>query len=140
LGMLRSARLQISEGHLENQVWYRKLDDEARNQYRQSGRSLVMALASHLSSTSEGMEAEARSLGYEYASRGQRCGLTSVEAAHAFQFFRTAVMDSVLIAYETSGVRSPQAWAEMVRKMITFSDLIMLTLLETYEAFQRGAR
>jgi excisionase family DNA binding protein len=140
LGMLRTTRLQISEGHLEDQDWYRKLDEDARHQYRQSGRSLVMGLAGHLSSSGEGMEAEARSLGYEYASRGQRCGLTCVEAAHAFQFFRTAVMDSVLNAYETSGVRSPQAWAEMVRKMITFSDLIILTLLETYEAFQRGAR
>jgi excisionase family DNA binding protein len=139
-GMLRTTRLQIGEGHLENQEWYHKLDEEARQQYRLSGRSLVQGLASHLSSTGEGMEAEARSLGYEYASRGQRCGLNCVEATHAFQFFRTAVMESVLGAYETAGVRSPQAWTDMVRKIITFSDLIMLTLLETYEALQRGTR
>ena len=94
-------------------------------------RSLAGAGAGRLISaaTGEGMEAEARSLGYEYASRGQRCGLNCVEAAHAFQFFRSAVMESVLNAYETAGVRSPQAWTDMVRKMITFSDLIMLTLL-----------
>ena len=139
-GMLRTTRLQIGEGHLEEQDWYRKLDDEARQQYRLSGRSLVQGLAGHLSSTGEGMEAEARSLGYEYASRGQRCGLNCVEAAHAFQFFRAAVMESALGAYEAAGVRSPQAWTDMVRKMITFSDLIMLTLLETYEALQRGTR
>ena len=139
-GMLRTTRLQIEEAHLENQEWYRKLDDEARQQYRLSGRSLVQGLAGHLNSTGDGMEAEARSLGYEYASRGQRCGLNCVEAAHAFQFFRSTVMESVLNAYEASGVRSPQAWVDMVRKMITFSDLIMLTLLETYEALQRGAR
>ena len=139
-GMLRTTRLQIEEAHLENQEWYRKLDDEARQQYRLSGRSLVQGLAGHLNSTGDGMEAEARSLGYEYASRGQRCGLNCVEAAHAFQFFRSTVMESVLNAYEASGVRSPQAWVDMVRKMTTFSDLIMLTLLETYEALQRGAR
>ena len=139
-GILRTTRLQIGEGHLESQEWYRKLDDEARQQYRLSGRSLVQGLAGHLSSTGDGMEAEARSLGYEYASRGQRCGLNVVEAAHAFQFFRAAVMESVLNAYESAGVRSPQAWTDMVRKMITFSDLIMLTLLETYEAMQRGTR
>jgi excisionase family DNA binding protein len=139
-GILRTTRLQIGEGHLENQEWYRKLDDEARQQYRLSGRSLVQGLSGHLSGTGEGMEAEARSLGYEYASRGQRCGLNCVEAAHAFQFFRAAVMESVLGAYETAGVRSPQAWTDMVRKMITFSDLIILTLLETYEAYPRGTR
>jgi excisionase family DNA binding protein len=139
-GMLRTTRLQIGEAHLEDQEWYRKLDDEARQQYRQSGRSLVQGLANHLSASGEGMEAEARSLGYEYASRGQRYGLNRVEAAHAFQFFRSAVMESVLGAYETAGVRSPQAWTDMVRKMITFSDLIMLTLLETYEAINRGTR
>ena len=139
-GMLRTTRLQIEEARLENQEWYRKLDDEARRQYRLSGRSLVQGLAIHLSATGDGMEAEARSLGYEYASRGQRCGLDCVEAAHAFQFFRSAVMESVLNAYEAAGVRSPQAWTDMVRKMITFSDLIMLTLLETYEALQRGGR
>jgi len=139
-GMLRTTRLQIGEARLENQEWYRKLDDEARQQYRLSGRSLVQGLAGHLSSTGEGMEAEARSLGYEYASRGQRYGLNCVEAAHAFQFFRSTVMESVLNAYEAAGVRSPQAWTDMVRKMITFSDLIMLTLLETYESLQRGGR
>lgn len=139
-GMLRTTRLQIGEGHLEKQEWYRKLDEEARQQYRLSGRSLVQGLAGHLSSTGEGMEAEARSLGYEYASRGQRCGLNCAEAARAFQFFRSAVMESVLGAYEAAGVRSPQAWTDMMRKMITFSDLIMLTLLETYEALQRGTR
>jgi len=139
-GILRTTRLQIAAGRLEDQEWYRKLDAEARQQYRLSGRSLVQGLSGHLSGSGEGIEAEARSLGYEYASRGQRCGLNCVEAAHAFQFFRSAVMDSVLDAYESSGVRSPQAWADMVHKMITFSDLIMLTLLETYEAFQRGVR
>jgi hypothetical protein len=63
-----------------------------------------------------------------------------VEAAHAFQFFRTAVLDAVLTAYESSDVRSPQVWADMFRKMNSFSDLIIITLLDTYEAFQRGAR
>jgi excisionase family DNA binding protein len=139
-GILRTTRLQIGEGRLENQAWYRKLDDEARQQYRLSGRNLVQGLAVHLGSTGDGMAAEARSLGYEYASRGQRYGLSCVEAVHAFQFFRTAVMESVLNAYETAGVCSPQVWAEMVGKMISFSDLIMTTLLETYEALQRGTR
>lgn len=138
--ILRTARLTIGEGALENEAWYQKLDEDSRNQYRQSGRSLVMGLVNHLYGDGDGMEAEARSLGYEYASRGRRCGLSSVEAAHAFQFFRTMVMDSVLDAYESANPCSPQTWTMMVRKMNSFSDLIIITLLETYDAFARSGR
>ena len=136
--VLRNTRVQISESNLEAENWYRKMDDEAREQYRLSGRSLVQGLMGHLTSSIEGLEAEARSLGYEYASRGQRVGLTSVEAAHAFQFFRTAVMDAILAAYEHADVRSPQIWSDLFRRMNSFSDLIIITLLDTYEALQHG--
>lgn len=137
--VLRNTRVQISESNLETERWYQKMDEEAREQYRLSGRSLVQGLIGHLTSSDNGLEAEARSLGYEYASRGQRVGLTSVEAAHAFQFFRTAVMDAILIAYENADVRSPRIWADMFRKMNSFSDLIIITLLDTYEALQHVA-
>ncbi|HSB65581.1 MAG TPA: helix-turn-helix domain-containing protein [Anaerolineales bacterium] len=136
--VLRNTRVQISESNLELEKWYRKMDDDSREQYRLSGRSLVQGLVSHLSNSAGELDAEAKSLGYEYASRGQRVGLTSVEAAHAFQFFRTAVMDAILTAYENADVRSPQIWTELFRKINSFSDLIIITLLDTYEAFQHG--
>jgi excisionase family DNA binding protein len=138
--VLRNTRVQISESNLEEESWYRKMDNEAREQYRLSGRSLVQGLIGHLTSSDEGLEAEAKSLGYEYASRGQRVGLTSVEAAHAFQFFRTSVIDAILAAYENADVRSPQIWSDLFRKMNSFSDLIIITLLDTYESLQHGAR
>jgi excisionase family DNA binding protein len=138
--VLRNTRVQISESNLEAESWYRKMDGDAREQYRLSGRSLVQGLIGHLSSNEDGLEVEARSLGYEYASRGQRVGLSSVEAAHAFQFFRTAVMDAILLAYENADVRSPQIWSELFRKMNSFSDIIIITLLDTYEAIQHSPR
>lgn len=137
--VLRNTRIQISESNLEAEKWYRKMDSESREQYRLSGRSLVQGLVGHLTTNEDGLEAEARSLGYEYASRGQRVGLTSVEAAHAFQFFRTAVMDAILTAYENADVRSPQIWADLLRKINSFSDQIIITLLDTYEALQHPA-
>jgi hypothetical protein len=139
VNVLRNTRVQINESNLEAENWYRKMDDEAREQYRLSGRSLVQGLVGHLTSSIEGLEVEARSLGYEYASRGQRVGLTNVETAHAFQFFRTAVMDAILAAYERADVRSPQIWSDLFRRMNSFSDLIIITLLDTYEALQHGA-
>jgi excisionase family DNA binding protein len=136
--VLRNTRVQINESNLEAQNWYLKMDDEARQQYRLSGRSLVQGLIGHLTSNEDGLDAEARSLGYEYASRGQRVGLTNVEAAHAFQFFRTMVLDSILTSYENMEVCSPKVWADLVRKMNTFSDLIIITLLDTYDAIQHA--
>jgi excisionase family DNA binding protein len=138
--ILRTARITIGEGALETEAWYQKLDEDSRHQYRLSGRSLVQGLVSHLYGEGDGIEAEARSLGYEYASRGRRCGLSSVEAAHAFQFFRTMVMDSVLDAYESAAPCPPESWTTVVRKMNMFSDLIIITLLETYDAFIRSGR
>src|SRR5512139_941038 len=66
--VLRNTRVQISESNLETEKWYMKMDEEARQQYRLSGRSLVLGLIGHLTSSDGGLEAEARSLGYEYAS------------------------------------------------------------------------
>jgi len=137
---LSRTRVEIGLGRLEAEAWYQKLDENARDQYRQSGRSLLLGLITTLSSKESDGDAEARSLGYEYASRGQRCGLSSVEAVNAFLFFRNVLMDSVLSFYENAGVRSPQAWSEMVKRTQDFTDRIMITLLETYEAFQRGGR
>ena len=135
---LRRTRIEVSEGHLANEPWYQKLDAETREQYRQSGRSLLSGVISHLTSNDNSMDAEARSLGFEYASRGKRCGLTSAEAMNAFLFFRNLLLDSMLGFYESAGVRSPHAWGQMVRKIHTFTDQIMLTLIETYEAHSRG--
>ena len=41
---LKNTRFQISEGRLTTEEWYKKLDDEARNQYRLSGRALLQGL------------------------------------------------------------------------------------------------
>jgi len=72
---LRRIRFQIHEGYLENESWYQQLDDEDRRQYRESGRALVQGLTSYLSAQGKDALAEARSVGYEYASRGVRSNL-----------------------------------------------------------------
>lgn len=138
---LRRTRIEISEGKLEQAEWYRKLDSDSKNQYRMSGRSLLLGLIGHLSDGSmESASAEARSLGYEYASRGQRCGLTNVEAVSAFLYFRELLLTSMVSFYEEAGITSPKAWSEMVCKSQSFTDEILVTLLNTYEAYQRNGK
>jgi len=134
---LRKTRIQIGEGHLEAEPWYSKLDEEARQQYRQSGRELLQGLMMQLASEGDNAQAEARALGYDYASRGSRRGMSCAEATHAFLFFRNLLLESMFSVYESAAVRSPQVWSNMFRKVQAFTDQILITLLETYEGYQR---
>lgn len=137
---LRLTRLHISEGSLESEGWYRKLDQEAREQYRHSGRATVQSLMSFMSADAEKARGEARALGFEYASQARRFDLTTIEAMKAFIFFRDLVMESILLVYEDALVSSPKVWSDMLRKVTDFTDQVMLTLLETMEAYERGTR
>jgi len=135
---LKLTRFHITEGHLQAEAWYQKLDEDARGKYRLSGRNLMSGLFSYLSSSGSEAEAEARSLGYEYATRGRRHGLSVLDATQAFLFFRTTLLDAMLLVYEAAAVSSSQAWSDMFRKVNDFTDRILVTLLETYQAFERG--
>lgn len=135
---VRNIRLQISEGRLESEPWYRKLDEDARAQYRQSARSLFQGLINYLSSDGDEASSEAHSIGYEYASRARRFGLNNVDAARAFLFFRDALLQSVIQVYQEANVPSGQAWGEILRKVSAFTDLILLHLLETYRAMENA--
>jgi excisionase family DNA binding protein len=137
---LKRTRIQIGEGRLEAESWYQKLDDEARQQYRLSGRSMLHGLIAYLSSDGTEAESEARSLGYEYATRGRRYGLSILDATQAFLFFRNTLQDAMLTVYEAAAVRSPSVWSAMFRRINAFTDRILVTLLETYEAFERSGQ
>ncbi len=135
---IRNTRFQISEGRLEAEPWYDKLDDEARQQYRMSGRALLQGLINYLNSDSSQAVSEAQALGYEYASRGRRYGLNGVEATHAFLFFRNMLLESMLTMYESAAVSSPHAWSDMFRKISEFTDQILIKILDTYEVYRRA--
>jgi excisionase family DNA binding protein len=135
---LKRTRVQISEGRLEAEVWYQKLDQDAREKYRQSGRHLMQGLITYLSTDGDEADSEARSLGYEYATRGRRYALNVSDATQAFLFFRNTLLDALLAVYEAAIVSSPVALSCMFRKINAFTDRILITLMETYEALERS--
>jgi excisionase family DNA binding protein len=134
---MRNIRMHISEGHLEAEVWYQKLDAEARGQYRESARTLFQGLVHYLASGGDDGKSEAHSIGYEYASRARRFGLNSVDAARAFLFFRNALLESVIEVYREANVPSGNAWGEILHGVNAFTDMILLHLLETYQAMEK---
>jgi excisionase family DNA binding protein len=131
---LRFTRFQLSEGRLKSEDWYSKLNEEAREEYRSSGRHLMQALTAAMSAKPKAAQAEARSVGYQYATLGRRHGLTYVEAASAYLFFRAALQEAMLKAFEAAAVGSPYAWSGMSRKVNSFADQVLLSLLETYRS------
>jgi len=135
---IKNTRFQISEGRLDAEEWYAKLNDEAREHYRKSGRTLMQGLIGYLTHEGQAAKAEAEAIGYEYASRGRRYELSVVDAVHAFLFFRNVLVESMLSVYEAASVRSPSAWSEMFHKISEFTDQIMITILETYQAYEQG--
>jgi excisionase family DNA binding protein len=135
---VRNIRLQISEGRLEAESWYQKLDETARTQYRQSAHALFQGLFNYLADEGESAASEAHSIGYEYASRARRYGLNTVDAARAFLFFRDALLQAVIQVYQEANVPSGHAWGEILHKVNAFTDMILLHLLETYQAMENN--
>ena len=131
--VIKTVRMQISEGRLQAESWYQKLDEDARAQYRMSSRSLFHGLMTYVASGGAEAEAEAYAIGYEYASRAHRYSLNYVDAVRAFLFFRTTLIDSVIKVYQDSNVPSRQT-AEAVGKMYTFTDGILIILLQPFQA------
>lgn len=132
---VKNVRMQIGEAHLESENWYQKLDENARRQYRESAHSLAQGLMTYLASEN-GDEFEAHAIGYEYASRARRYGLSEVDATRALLFFRNALIESVMKVYREANILSGKAWEDMLHKMHTFTDRILVSLLETYHKLE----
>ena len=128
---MKNVRVQIGEAHLESESWYQKLDETARRQYRESAHSLSQGLMAYLSAEDDD-DFEAHAIGYEYASRARRYGLSAVDATRALLFFRNALIESVMKVFREANILSGKAWEEMLHKMHTFTDQILISLLETY--------
>ena len=131
---MKQIRWQITEGTLSEEPWYRKLDDEAREAYRHAGRALMQGLLVYLSNKDDdqGGLAEARSLGYEYATRARQFDLSVEEAVDAFAFFRNAVMEALLQAFEASTVQSAAVWSALTRRVMRFTDEVLRSLVSIY--------
>jgi excisionase family DNA binding protein len=136
---VRNIRFKISEGRLADEPWYQKLDDEARRQYRESAQLLLEGLLEYLRDGGASGKSQARSIGYEYASRADRFGLSAADATRAFLFFRDALLQSVIEVYQVANVPSGRAWGEVLRGVNSFTDLVLLNLLETYDGLNHHA-
>jgi excisionase family DNA binding protein len=135
--VIKTVRMQISEGRLQAESWYQKLDEDARAQYRMSGRSLFHGLMTYVATSGAEAASEAYAIGYEYASRAHRYSLNYVDAVKAFLFFRNVLIESVMKVYGDANVLSGQT-AETFGKIHVFTDEILISLLQTYQSLNNN--
>ncbi len=136
--VVKNVRMQISEGHLEAESWYQKLDEEARAQYRMSARSLFQGLMTYVATNGREAESEAYAIGYEYASRARRYNLSYVDAAKAFMFFRDTLIESVIKVYSEANVPAKRA-TQIHARIHAFTDEILISLLQTYHKLEHAS-
>lgn len=137
--VIRTLRIQISDGSLESEGWYQKLDEDARIKYQASGRSMFHGLMNYITSNAEDAKSEAYAIGYEYASRARRYQLSYVDATRAFLYFRTKLFDSFINVLSEINIPLMQT-AHMYKNLNTFMDDIQIYLLQTYESLESAKR
>jgi excisionase family DNA binding protein len=136
--LLRQVGTQMAKSDVRNLPWYSKLDEEALAQYRERGHALAQRLWVYLTGEAANASEEAKGLGYEYATLARRSGLTEGEALTAFLFFAGVVADALVEVIEHSQVQAPHVWAAMLQKIKSFVSDVAVSMLETYQAYDKG--
>jgi excisionase family DNA binding protein len=131
-------RFRVKEGELEAQTWYQKIDSPGREKFRRGGKEMLRGLRTYLANADAAADGEAKLVGSNYAYWAFSQKLSSIDATRAFLFFRKMLLDSVLEVCGHVAVQSPQAWAEMFRKINDYTDLILRSMLRTYEDYQQS--
>ena len=120
-------RLEVAEGRLEDQAWYRRLTEPQREAYRDESHRLLQQVGELIEAESS---EEARQIGREYARISLDAGMSLVEAVEAFLFFRGFLMESINSLHEA---QSGSAWRQFYRQTSLFTDSLLVSIVESYQ-------
>ena len=120
-------RLEVAEGRLEDQAWYRRLTEPQREAYRDESHRLLQQVGELIEAESS---EEARQIGREYARISLDAGMSLVQAVEAFLFFRGFLMESINSLHE---VQSGSAWTQFYRQASLFTDSLLVSIVEYYQ-------
>ena len=121
-------RLEVAEGRLEDQAWYRKLTEPQRKAYRDESHRLVQQVGELIGAESN---EEAHQIGLEYARISLEADMSLVEAVEAFLFFRGFLMESIYSLHEA---QSGPTWTQFHRQASKFTDAVLVTIVEAYQS------
>jgi excisionase family DNA binding protein len=133
--MIGRARLELSEGALNDETWYQRLDDAARQQLRLIGHQLLQLFVQYLTQESplQTIRAEAKIIGQDYERLGRQSGLSLAETTQAYLYFREFLSQTVYDMAETTGTQGPVQWGQIHNKIITITNDVLLALVAAHE-------
>ncbi len=136
---LGRTRFEVSDGLLANQEWYRRFPYRAREDHRDLGRQVVVALSELISAPDEGeaWDSRARQLGKAYGELNSRYHIALGDALRAFFYFRDSFTESLIELART--LPSLDALA-LMRRASRFVDAMLLTMVEAYDVQSRRKR
>jgi excisionase family DNA binding protein len=131
--VLGRTRMQMAEGRLNAEPWYQHFDEARRRELREAGRGQLRLLLAYLSEEGPPDAAAVQALGAAYERLGREAGLSLAETVNVFLYFRDFLYDSVVEVYQASGQRAAREWAAMHRRIASFTNSILLALIEAHE-------
>jgi hypothetical protein len=120
-------RTRLEMPRLLDQGWYARLTEDQRAAYREESRRLLEQVGRFIG---EEASDEAAHIGRDYARISLRAGMSLVEAVQAFLFFRSFLLESIL---NLSEVQRVQASGQQHREATSFTDLVLVALIEEYQ-------
>lgn len=128
---LGRTRFEVADGWLAKKDWYRHFPPGAREQHRDLGRQVLLAL-SHLMSGTESVEvanARAAELGRAYGELNRKHEIGLNDALRAFVYFRDSFFDSLTELAANSATLDVLV---LLRQASTFVDSMLLEMVEVY--------
>jgi excisionase family DNA binding protein len=133
---LGRTRFEVSDGWLANEEWYRRFPAGAREQHRDLGRQVVMALSELISGPDVGRARDPRAeeLGKAYGELNRKYKIATGDALRAFLFFRRSFLESLIELAKTSpGLDA----LTLLRRAGDFVDAMLLAMVTTNEGVKR---
>jgi excisionase family DNA binding protein len=136
---LGRTRFEVADGWLAKKDWYQSFPAVAREEHRELGRQVILALAELMSGPEEAdaVSTRAADLGKAYGELSLKYGISLNDDLRAFLFFRDSFIKSL-----TELAKSAPALDLLVllRRASYFVDTILLAMVETCTAATKRKR
>lgn len=133
---LGRTRFEVTDGWLDEKEWYRRFPEGAREEHRDLGRQVIVALADLMPDRDgeEKGQARAAELGKAYGELNLRYEIALSDALKAFHFFRDSFIESLAELAESSPALD---LIVLLRRASAFVDAMLLAMVEAYSAPSR---
>jgi hypothetical protein len=131
---LGQTRMKVGDGTISNVAWYEAMTEDTRHALRSQGREVLEEVRAYLAASApDEFLSKAIKLGERYAVRLSSDGLTLPQAVRGFFYFNDFLLNSILTWSEITP-RSATEWAALLRHVNTFTNAMLLSIIEYYEA------